>query len=89
MDKKNIGTYSILDVETVEAADYSGLWFIENKEQLKTRKYAKERFRGHFSDDFDKVYYWVGVNRERLRGLTLEQQEEIMIEEGILTYDEI
>ena len=31
----------------------------------------------------------VGDNRDRLRNLTLEEQEEIMIAEGVITRDDI
>ena len=85
MEKNNIGTFSILDVETAEAADYSSLWDLQNSEKLKTRKYAQNPL----SDTYGKIYYWVGENRDRIKGLTLEQQEEIMIAEGIITRDDI
>lgn len=85
MEKREIGTYSILDVETVESADYSSLWYLKNEEKLKTRKYAEKRL----SDKFNSVYYWVGDNRNRIKNLTLEQQEEMMITEGIITRDDI
>lgn len=85
MEKKNVGTFSILDVDTVEGADFSSTWYYGNKEKIKTRKYAQERL----SEIFNRVYYWIGDNRERIRGLTLEQQEEIMIKEGIITRNDI
>lgn len=85
MGKRNIGIYSILDVETVESADFSSAWSIGNMKQLETRKYAKNPF----SNKFTEVYNWIGDNRERIRGLTLEQQEEIMIAEGILAKEDI
>lgn len=85
MEKKNIGIYSILDVETVESADYSSAWYFENMEQLETRKYAENTF----SDKYAKVSHWIGANRDKIRNLTLEQQEEMMIAEGIITRDDI
>ncbi|MCM1061328.1 MAG: hypothetical protein NC452_13720 [Eubacterium sp.] len=84
-EKINIGTYSILDVETFEAAEFSSAWFIGNADELEKRKYGQNTF----SDKFTEVYNWVGDNRSRIRNLTLEQQEEIMIAEGILTKDDI
>lgn len=83
--EKNIGTFSILDVDTVEGADFSSAWYYENIEKLKTRKYAQKRL----SENFNRVYYWIGDNREKIRGLTLEQQEDIMIAEGVITRDDI
>ena len=85
MENKSTSTFSILDVETVESADFSSVWYFENEEKLKNRKYAEKRL----SDKFNRVYYWVGDNRDRIKGLTLEQQEEIMIAEGIITRDDI
>lgn len=85
MEKRDIGTYSILDVETVEAADFSSLWKTKNLEKLSTRRYAQDML----SDKFCKVYYWVGNNRDKIKEMTLEQQEEMMLTEGIITRDDI
>lgn len=81
----NIGTFSILDVETVEAADYSSAWYFRNIKKLKTRKYAEDTF----SDKYSEVSHWIGVNRDRIRDLTLEEQEKMMIEESILSKSDI
>lgn len=85
MEKKNIGTFSILDVETVESADFASAWEIENKDIIKTRKYGAKTF----SDKRNEIFEWIGANRDRIRNLTFEQQEEMMIAEGIITRDDI
>lgn len=85
MEDKFVGVFSMLDVETVEAADYSAHWELVNEDKLKTRKYYPETF----SDKYNRVYYWVGENRKRIDGLTLEEQEEIFIKEGLLTKEDI
>ncbi len=85
MEKKDIGTFSILEIETVESADFASAWFFENSEKLETRKYGKDTF----SDKYGEVYGWIGKNRNRIRGLSLEQQEKMMIDEGILTRADI
>ncbi len=85
MEKKDIGTYSILDVETVEASDFASAWEIDNIDIIETRKYGAEPF----SDKRSEILAWVGKNRDRIRNLTFEQQEEMMLAEGIITRDDI
>lgn len=84
-EKKSIGRFSILDEETFDAAENSEYWATINREKLKTRKYYPETF----SDKFSKIYYWAGHNLDKLEGLTLEEQEEIFIKEGLLTREDI
>lgn len=74
-----------LTEEIFDSAEFASAWNIENMYKLETRKYGKDPF----SVTFNKVYAWVGDNRDRLRNLTLEEQEEIMIAEGVITRDDI
>lgn len=84
-EKKSIGTFSILDEETFDAAENSEYWEDINYDKLKTRKYFPEKF----SDKYSKIYYWAGHNFDKLEGLTLEEQEEIFIKEGLLSREDI
>lgn len=74
-----------LTEEIFDSAEFASAWNIGNKPTLKTRKYGQDPF----SPIFARVYDWVGDNRDKLRGLTLEEQEEIMIAEGVITRDDI
>lgn len=85
MEKKDIGAFSILDVETVESADFASAWEISNIDIIETRKYGAKPF----SDQRSRILDWIGTNRNRIRNLTFEQQEEMMIEEGIITRNDI
>lgn len=80
--------FAPLTEDIFDSAEFSSAWFIGNRDELKKRKYMQEPDDG-FSLLADKVYFWVGENRDKLRGLTLEEQEEIMITEGIITRDDI
>lgn len=71
--------------EIFDSAEFASAWNIENMYKLETRKYGQD----DFSPIFARVYRWVGENRDRLRDLTLEEQEEIMIAEGVITRDDI
>lgn len=77
--------FAPLTEEIFDSAEFSSAWNIENWQTLRTRKYGQD----YFSAIFNSVYLWVGENRDRLRGLTLEEQEEIMIAEGVITRDDI
>lgn len=85
MEDKFVGAFSMLDVETVEAADFASAWEIKNMDKIKTRKYGKKRF----SEERSRIFEWVGINRDKIRSLTFEQQEELMIKEGVITPDNV
>lgn len=71
--------------EIFDSTEFASAWNAENWQTLRTRKYGKD----YFGATFARVYDWVGTNRDRLRDLTLEEQEEIMIAEGVITRDDI
>lgn len=77
--------FAPLTVEIFDSVEFASAWNIGNMDKLATRKYGQNEF----SEIFNSVYLWVGENRDRLRGLTLEEQEEIMIAEGVITRDDI
>lgn len=85
MENKNTSTFSILDVETVESADFASAWEIRNIDIIESRKYGAKPF----SDQRSRILDWIGTNRKRICNLTFEQQEEMMIEEGIITRNDI
>ena len=68
-----------------ESGEFASAWNIANYEEISKRKYGADRLGGTFM----KVYVWVGANRDRIRDLTLEQQEQMMIADGVLSPDEI
>ncbi|MCM1062006.1 MAG: hypothetical protein NC452_17195 [Eubacterium sp.] len=85
MEKNTASTFSILDVETVESTDFASSWEIKYRDKIKTRKYGAKPF----SNKRNAIFEWIGKNRKEIRNLTFEQQEEMMIKDGVLTRDDI
>lgn len=69
----------------LESGEFASSWNIENYEEISKRKYGADRLGGTFM----KVYIWIGANRDRIRDLTLEEQENMMIAEGVITRSDI
>lgn len=84
MEKTNIGTFSMMTYEDYEWDECVSAWSARHTEKLETRKYATK-----FNPKLFKVKDWVYEHKDIVRSLTLEQQEEMMIKDGILTLDEI
>ena len=68
-----------------ECGEFASAWNISNYEEISKRKYGADRLGGTFM----KVYVWVGANRDRIRDLILEQQEQLMLAEGVITNGDI
>lgn len=77
--------FSYLSIDDVEGGEFASAWFIGNMDKITKRKYGKNLF----SDLYNKVHSWVWDNRDRIRGMKLEEQEELMIAEGVITRDDI
>ena len=66
------------------AAEFASDWACGNMWELDKKKYWKD-----FSLLQYKVRLWVGENRDRIRDLeTLEEVEELMIADGIITREQ-
>lgn len=83
---KNIGVFSIMTYEDYAWDEYVSAWSAQFRTQLKARKYYTD-----FNPKRIKVKDWAYAHKQEIesQNLTLEQQEEMMIEDGILTRDEI
>lgn len=66
------------------AAEFASDWACGNMWELEKKRYWKD-----FSLLQYKVRLWVGENRDRIRDLSLEECEELMIADGIITRDDI
>ena len=84
MEKKNIGMFSMLTYEDYEWDECVSAWDSEHCDKLETRKYA-----ANFNPKYFEVKDWVYAHRKVIENLTLEQQEEMMIKDGVLTRDDI
>ncbi len=86
-ETKNLGVFSAMGFEDYDCGEFYSAWRTCNSEKIKTRKYGKTPFNPTFS----KVKAWVWKNYQKIRAekLTLEQQEELMIAEGVITREDI
>ena len=75
-----------ISAERFRAAEFATDWACGYGDVLNTRKYWQE----DFSPIQHRIFSWVGKNRDRIRDLdTLEEVEELMIADGIITRDDI
>lgn len=84
MEKTNIGTFSMMTYEDYEWDECVSAWEFHHMDELDTRKYAKNS-----NPKLFEVKDWVYAHRQEVKNLTLEQQEEMMIKDGVITRDEI
>jgi len=86
-ETKNLGVFSAMGFEEYDAGEFMTAWHIGNSDKIETRKYGKTPFNPTLS----KIEAWVWKNYQKIRAekLTLEQQEELMIAEGVITREEI
>ena len=78
-------TFSALGYEDYASGEFASAWFIGNSEEIKKRKYGQNPF----SEKYGAVWNWIGTNRDRIKGLNFEEAEELMIADGVITYDDI
>ena len=75
-----------ISAEEYRAIDFASDWVSGYCLSLRKRKYWQE----DFSPIQHRIFSWVGKNRDRIKGLkTLEEVEELMIADGIITRDDI
>ena len=75
-----------ISAEEYRAIDFASDWVSGFCLELDKRKYWQE----DFSPIQHRIYTWIGENRNRIRDLdTLEEVEELMIADGIITRDDI
>lgn len=76
--------FTALGYEDYERTEFTSAWFIRNSDEIKTRKYGTR-----FNPKMNDVREWAYAHRDVIRGLTLEEQEKMMIADGVLTPDDI
>ena len=75
-----------ISAEVFRAEEFATDWASGYCLTLRKRKYWQE----DFSPIQHRIFSWVGKNRDRIKGLkTLEEVEELMIADGIITRDDI
>ena len=72
--------FTALGYEDYEWAECTSAWFIRNSEKIETRKYGTR-----FNPKMDDVYDWVYAHKDIIRDIPFEEQEQMMIADGVLT----
>lgn len=73
-----------LGLEDYMETEFTSAWHIHFLKELKTRKYNDG-----FTPQMDRVYDWVYKHKDIVWDTPLEEQERMMIEDGVLTPDDI
>lgn len=76
--------FTALGYEDYEWSECTSAWFCRHMDELDTRKYAEM-----FNPKMGKVYDWVYEHRSVIRDISLEEQERMMIADGVLTPEDI
>ena len=76
--------FTALGYEDYEWSEITSAWFCRHMDELKTRKYNQG-----FTPQMDRVYDWVYEHRDIIRDISLEEQERMMIADGVLTPEDI
>lgn len=71
-------------VEDYLSTELTSAWYIHYSKELDTRKYAEG-----FNPKMNKVYDWVYEHRDIIWDTPFEEQERMMIEDGVLTPEDL
>ena len=82
MDK--IEGFSAIGVEEVEWGEFTSSWSIKFMDELASRKYHK-----NFNPKFVDVLNWAFAHRDMIRNMPFEEQERLMIADGVITADDL
>ena len=76
--------FTALDYEDYDRTETTSAWYIHYREELRTRKYNEG-----FNPKMNKVYDWVYKHKEIIWDTPFEEQERMMIADGVLTPEDI
>ena len=76
--------FTALGYEDYEWTECTSAWDIVNSKSLETRKYAQG-----FNPKINDVYDWVYAHRDIIWDVPFEEQEQMMIADGVLTPEDI
>lgn len=76
--------FTALGYEDYERTECTSAWHIANMDELKTRKYGKI-----FNPKIDAVFDWVYAHKDIIWDIPFEEQEQMMIADGVLTPEDI
>lgn len=76
--------FTALSSEDYERTEFTSAWFITFMDELETRKYGTR-----FNPKLNKVNEWVYKHKDIALNTPLEEQERMMIEDGVLTPEDI
>lgn len=76
--------FTALTFEDYEWSEYASAWSAHFSKELETRKYAQI-----FNIKIAKVYDWVYKHKDIVWDTTLEEQEKMMLADGVITPEDI
>ena len=82
MDK--IEGFSAVGIDEVEWSEFTSSWSIKFMVELEDRKYHKD-----FNPKFVDVLNWAFAHKNMIRDMPFEEQERLMIEDGVITAADI
>ncbi len=76
--------FTALGYEDYDRTETTSAWYIHFMDELDTRKYAEG-----FNPKMNKVYDWVYAHKNIIWDIPFEEQERMMIADGVLTPEDI
>lgn len=76
--------FSAIGIEDIEWSEFTSAWSIRFMDELKNRAYRKD-----FNPKFVDVLNWAFAHRENIWDIPFEEQEKMMIADGVLTESDI
>lgn len=81
---EKIESFSAVGIDEVEWSEFTSSWSIKFMVELEDRKYHKD-----FNPKFVDVLNWAFAHKDMIRDMPFEEQERLMIEDGVITAADI
>lgn len=79
----HIENFSAIGIDTIQWEECTNTWFFKNRKSLVNKPYFNN------SKLYGKVNDWVYAHRDEIDSMSLEEQEERMIADGVLLREDI
>lgn len=76
--------FSAIGVEDIEWSEFSSAWFLKYMDEISNRKYFK-----NFSSKYTEVVDWAFAHKDMVWDTPFEEQEKMMIADGVLSESDI
>ena len=79
-----IRVITALGYEDYERTKFTSAWYIKNSNEIKTRKYGTR-----FNPKLNDIREWAYAHKDIIRDISFDEQERMMIEDGVLAPEDI